>query len=204
VSIPGATGSSFLLGAAEVGANIQVVATASNAAGTGVADSAQVGPVADPPAPVTNPPGPIAKPTGAVAKPTISAGKLTGVPSLRAKLRFTLVAGASSTSIATILVSLPRGLSFSRSGKALSRAIVITSATGKKLKLAAKVHAGTLTITLKTAASKATITIGSPAISVTKSLARSAEHGQAKTLIVLVGATEAGQQTTRLPLKLGI
>jgi len=57
-------------------------------------------------------------------------------------------------------------------------AIVITSATGKKLKLAVTVHAGALTITLKTAASKATMTIGSPAISVTKSLARSAEHGR--------------------------
>jgi hypothetical protein len=204
VSIAGATGSLFTLGAAQAGAKIQVVVTAGNAAGTAVATSAEVGPVAGAPGSTTTPTAPGIPPTVTVAKPTISRASLTGVPALKPTLRFTLAAGTSSPLITTISVSLPIGLSFARSPKALSRAIVIKIGTGNKLKLATAVHGATLTITLRTPIFKAAVAISRPAILVAKPLATRAKATKTKTVTVLVGATDTARATTRLALKLAV
>jgi hypothetical protein len=146
----------------------------------------------------------VTPPAVTVAKPTISGGSLTGVPALKARLRFTLAAGVSMPAITTISVSLPRGLSFSTSAKALRRGIVITNARGKKLKARAKVHARALTIVIGAATAKAVVTISSPAISVGHALAKSAQNEKDKTLTVLVRAIDTGEATTQLPLKLSL
>jgi hypothetical protein len=61
-TIPGATGSSYTLVAADVGSTVRVVVTASNRRGSTSAASAEVGPVAPPPAPPGNAPAAVSPP----------------------------------------------------------------------------------------------------------------------------------------------
>jgi hypothetical protein len=97
---------------------------------------------------------------------------------------------------------LPKGLGFS-SSKNLSTGIVV-KAGRRSLKFTANVSHGKLTITLKTPASSAQVTISSPAITVSKTLAKNVKTGKVKTLSVLVTATSTSHATTRLTLRLRV
>jgi hypothetical protein len=189
-TIPGATGSSFTVVPADVGANLRAVVTATNAAGSSGAESALLGPVADP--------------SGAVAEPKIYAASLTGVRSRKAKLSFTLAAAANAPMIKTISVSVPNRWGFVKSAKRLTGAVVVKGFRDRKLKFTAGLHAGTLTITLKTSAPTATVTISSGGISVTKALAGSVRDGKTEKLTALVMATNAMNAPTRLQLHLRV
>jgi hypothetical protein len=135
---------------------------------------------------------------------TQSQGRLTGVAARRPKLELSFVMGSSAPPIETITVSLPQGLAFSGSRKALEHTIVIRGAGAKKLRFAAGTRARTLRVRLAAATTQAQVTIPSAAISVTRSLAARVREGTVKTLTVLVSATGAGHQKIELRLKLRV
>jgi Tol biopolymer transport system component len=145
------------------------------------------------------PPPPPPPPSGRV---TSSHASLSGVGKRRAKLGFTLTVGRNAAAIKVITIGLPKGLGFSTSKKNLAKAINVKSAGARKLKFTAEAGHGKLTITLKTAASNARVTISSPAISVSGALAGSVKHHKVKTLQVTLSAADTGHRTTRLTLKL--
>jgi len=147
----------------------------------------------------TTAPPPPPPPNGKVSSSHTS---LSGVGKRKAKLGFTLTVGRNAPAIKAITIGLPRGLGFSSSKKNLAKAINVKGSGAKKLKFTAKASHGKLTITLKTAASTARVTISSPAITVSRALAGNVKHHKVKTLQVTLSAADTGHRTTRLTLKL--
>ena len=78
---------------------------------------------------------------------------------------------------------------------------IIVELENKQLKLSAKASHYKLTIILKTPASGFQITVESPAITVSKALARSVDAGKRKTLKVVVTATNTSHSSTPITLK---
>jgi hypothetical protein len=144
-------------------------------------------------------PTPPAPPNG---KATSSHTSLSGIGKRKAKLGFTLTVGRNAPAIKAIAIGLPKGLGFSSSKKNLAKGINVKGSGAKKLKFTAKVSRGKLTITLKTAASNAGVTISNPEIGVSKALAGNVKRHKVKALHVTVAATDSGHRTTRLTLKL--
>lgn len=129
---------------------------------------------------------------------------LSGVGKGRPRLSFTVAAASGSPLIETIVIGLPKGLSFSTKAKSLVKGIGCKESGRTRLKFAAKVVHGSLTITLKRSASKVQITISSVVLAVTKRLARKIEHKDVRALSVVVRAINSSHVTTRLGLKLGV
>jgi hypothetical protein len=73
---------------------------------------------------------------------------------------------------------------------------------GKRLTFAANVRHGKLVITLKTAALSVQITIASPAISVSRTLADKIRAGKDKTLQLHVTAMATNNSTTKVTISL--
>jgi hypothetical protein len=137
---------------------------------------------------------------GGQASQSASHASLSGVAKGKAKLSFALAAGKNAR-LKTVTIALPNGLAFSSSQKNLANGILV-KAGAKLLKFAAKVAHGRLTITLKTSVSSAQFTLSSPAIAVSKTLAKQVKGKKVKTLSVLVTATDTHHTTTRTTLKL--
>jgi hypothetical protein len=101
---------------------------------------------------------------------------------------------------------LPNGLTAAGSKQALLRGVGVRSARGKKLKFATSVGHGTLTITLASAAAKAKLSIASPALKVSASLARHAQsqlrHKTVTALRFPVTIKDASGRATTLAMKL--
>jgi DNA-binding beta-propeller fold protein YncE len=144
----------------------------------------------------------------AALRPTASHESITGVAKRKPKLAFTVAAGKNAPALKTIAVSLPGGLSFSSKKKSLAHDITLKGANGKRLKFTAKLSHGVLTITLGAAAAKAQVTIASPELSASKSLAKKVKKSKAGKrhkpvkLSFKLAATDAHHTTTRLTLKL--
>jgi hypothetical protein len=134
--------------------------------------------------------------------PTSSRASLGGLAKRHPKLAFTVAAGANAPAIVTITVALPHGLSFSRKAKTLARYIGVTGAAGKRVKFTAKVSHGVLTIKLRTAVTRAQLTIAYPAIGASNSLIKQAKRRRAGTLRVTVHASDSSRHTTSLTLQL--
>jgi subtilase family serine protease len=92
-----------------------------------------------------------------VEGPPTSRGSLTGVRNGTPKLQLTIAAGTAAPHLKKIVISLPKGLSFSSKSQDLKRGI-------KPRGAAFRVSGGHLTITLKHGAAKTTITISPPAV----------------------------------------
>lgn len=137
-----------------------------------------------------------------VGKPKPSHASLSGIAKRRAKLSFALAAGVNAGALKTIVVGLPKGLSFTKSKRSLAKGLIVKGSNGKKLKFTAKVSRGTLTITLKTAARSARITIANPAITVAASLAGNVKKHKVKSLTVILKTTDSSHRTVRLTVKL--
>ena len=118
----------------------------------------------------------------------------------RAKLSFTLAAGKNAARLKTITIALPKGLGFSRSKKDLAKG------SPSRLAAYAQVHREgqprELTVTLKPPTSSAQVTISSPAITVSGTLAKKVKDGKVKTLSVLVTVFDTDHRTTGVTLKL--
>ena len=131
----------------------------------------------------------------------MSHASLSGVGKRRAKLSFTLTVATNAAALKTITIAMPKGLVLSRSSRDLVKGVLVT-ARGRTLKSTEKVGHGKLAITLKTPASSAQVTISSPAITVSATLAKMVKTGKVKVLSVLVAATDTGHATTSMTLVL--
>jgi hypothetical protein len=166
----------------------------------GSATTAPAPPPPPPPAPPPPPPPPpLAPPNG---KAGLSHASLSGVGKGKARLGFTLTVGRNAPATKAITIGLPKGLEFSTSKENLAKGINVKGSGATRLKSTAKVSHGKLTITLKIAASSIRVTISSPAIGVSRTLAGNVEHHKVKTLRVAVTAADTGHRTTRFTLKL--
>jgi hypothetical protein len=121
--------------------------------------------------------------------PRASRGSLTGVGKGRPKLSFTLAAGTHAPALKKIVVTLPKGLSFSPNG--LKRGVSVNGSH----RLSFKLSGGKLMITLS-ATSKARVTIGPPALDESRSL------GRHKMLVFAVQAVDASGFAAKIQLRL--
>ena len=119
--------------------------------------------------------------------PRASRGSLTGVGEGRPKLSFTLAAGTGAPALKKIVLTLPKGLSFSRNG--LKRGVSVNGSHRLKL------SGGKLIITLSVS-SKARVTIGPPALGESRSL------GRHKRLVFAVQAVDASGFAAKIQLRL--
>lgn len=140
-----------------------------------------------------------AKPRGSAY--TASHSSLTGVRMGRPKLSLRLSTRKGAAPIRKITISVPSIISFSTSREMLVKGIIVQLGK-KKLKFTAKASHYKLTIILKTPASGFQITVKSPAITVSKALARSIDAGKRKTLKVVITATNTSHSSTLITLKL--
>lgn len=137
------------------------------------------------------------------AAASFSHESLSGLSRGKPKLSFTATAATGAPSTKTIVIGLPKGLSFSSKAKHLAKGIVVKGSGGKRVKFTAKVSRGKLTITLKTPESKVTVTISDAELSESKSLKKRVVHKHVKSLSIVVKATNAGKITTSIvaPIK---
>ena len=140
-----------------------------------------------------------AKPRGSAY--TASHSSLTGVRTGRPKLSLRLSTRKGAAPIRKVTISVPSVISFSTSTEMLAKGIIV-ELENKQLKLSAKASHYKLTIILKTPASGFQITVESPAITVSKALARSVDAGKRKTLKVVVTATNTRHSSTPITLNL--
>jgi hypothetical protein len=142
----------------------------------------------------------IANPPLVAGRATVKSDKLSGIPTRKPKLSVTFEAGTNAPALKSVSVTLPNGLSFANKAKSLAKGIGVKDG-GKKVKFKAKVQRGRLTITFKTSQRTATITIGKPAISVSRSLASKVKHHKIKRLSVGLRATDTANTTTKISIK---
>jgi hypothetical protein len=133
-------------------------------------------------------------------KPTESHVSLSGVAKRNAKLSFTVSAGSNAPALEKIVVGLPPGLSYDV--KQLARGLTVKGPSGTRLTYSAKLLHGTLTITLRTAATTVAVTVGSPTINVSKGLASDVKNHKVKQLTVVVKVADANGTVTRFGSKL--
>jgi len=135
----------------------------------------------------------VVKPVG---PPTLSKLGFGNVGKGKAKVSFTLAQGSSAPAIRSFTITLPKGLSFAKKAKTLSKHISLKGA-----KFTLKLSSGALTITLKNPASKVTFSIGPPATKVSKSLRHKVRSNKVKSLSLAVKVVDAGGNAARLSAK---
>ncbi|HWF75447.1 MAG TPA: hypothetical protein VG186_19015, partial [Solirubrobacteraceae bacterium] len=104
----------------------------------------------------------------------------------------------------TVVVGLPRGLSFSSKAKKLAKGIVVKGASGKRVKFTARVSHGELTVKLAKGQTKMSVAISDADLSESKSLENQVKHKRTRSLSVLVQATNAANTTTGVVAKLKV
>lgn len=122
--------------------------------------------------------------------PTLSHVSLSSVGASRPKLSFTLGAGRGAPQIKSVSVTLPRGLSFTRS----RATVTVTGIGGRRLKFTVSVQRGALVIKLRRASPQVHVTVTYPRLQDTASLAA---HHTARMSLTVRG-TDALARTTKL------
>jgi subtilase family serine protease len=131
-------------------------------------------------------------------RPTTSGRVLAGLASGHARLRIDVQSGQDAPALAAVQVGLPAGLRF-RAGAG----IVVTGPGGKRLKFAAHLTRGALSLSLGSGATSAQVTIAAPALQVSAALAARARHHRVGALALVVAPTDVSGRTTVLELRLG-
>ncbi len=153
-AISNQTKSTYRVSATDVGSRLAVVVTGTNANGSASAT-----------APATNvvkwSSGTVAS-TKLVKSHTATPGLTISVPSVGGGLL-----------LQRIVITLPKGLSFAGSNRALSRGLKVKSRTGKTLRFKLSAKRGKLTITLKAATPGVTLTLARGHLAKAKSQAKS-------------------------------
>ena len=124
------------------------------------------------------------------ANPTVSHVLLSGVGASRPKLSFTVNAGRGAPQMKTLSVTLPRGLTFTRSRTTVS----VTGAGGRHLKFTVSLRHGAVVIKLRRTSPQLHVTVSYPRLQDTGSLA--AHHSARMNLTVR--ATDALRRITTL------
>ncbi len=136
-------------------------------------------------APVVTPKPPVA------GKPKASGASLSGLAKRKATLKFKLAAGTNGApKLKSFKVEVPKGLAFIKKG--LKKGLKVSGGG----KFTDKISKGALIVTLKGTAAKLTVAISSKALSVSKSLAKSASKHKIKSLTVTVTVTDAKKKNT--------
>lgn len=139
---------------------------------------------------------------GEAGRPRAARAALSGVSAGKAKLAFTLTAGAKAKPLKKITVRLPHGLSFAAAPAARRAGISLRDAAGRKPRFKAVVGHAVVVITLRKPATEIAVSIRRPAIVVDKALAKRVDRGLTKKLKVVVKATDVGNRTTAVTLRL--
>jgi hypothetical protein len=126
--------------------------------------------------------------------PSASHVSLTGLASGKPKLSFTLASG--SFAVKSFKLSLPSGLKFVSSKKALAKAVRITGATVKSL----AVSGGALVVTLTKPATSVSVTVSAGALTVSKLLSKNAHKHKAGALKLALAVTNALSKTAAVPI----
>ena len=142
--------------------------------------------------------GPAAQKPG---KPTASDVLLLRIATANPQIAFTLTAGAHAHPIKSIVVELPRGISFTHKLKRLDGGIIVNRPHAKRLKFTAKISDRELTTTLASTATALRVRIASPAITVSRRLVHNIRHARVKKLSFLVKVTDSANTTTKLTLE---
>jgi len=143
---------------------------------------------------------------------TVSHGSLSRLAAGKPRLRFSVSGGTqtakpnTATLLRSLSIELPAGLSFVKSAKTLTRDIVAlapSAAVGaERLTFKITGHGQTITLTFKTPAPDAQLTISSGALHVTSRLIKRVRKGKVKSLTVEITATSANGIAKKLPLSL--
>ena len=132
------------------------------------------------------------------SNPSLSRVSLAGVGATRPKLSFTVAAGREAPKLQTLTVTLPSGLSFSR-----SRAMItISGLKVKHLRFTASLQRGTLVLKLKTAAQQVRVTISYPRLKSGGSLAAQVARHSGVPITITVHVTDASRLNTKLTSKI--
>ena len=131
----------------------------------------------------------VVKPVVKAGAPAISKLSFGNVGKGRAKVSFALAQGSSAPAIRSFTITLPKGLSFARKAKTLSKHISLKGA-----RFTLKLSGGALTITLKNPASKVSFSIGPPATKVSTSLRHRVRGNKVKSLNLVVKVRRRGRQ----------
>jgi subtilase family serine protease len=127
------------------------------------------------------------------AKP-LKASKITLAGLAKRKPTLTFVIGGGKTALKAFSISVPTGLAFSKKPKLLNKGVKVK--TGKKAaKFKATGKKRVLGITLKKTAKKVTVTIGRPALTITRSEAKKIKRKKVKTLALTIRTTNAKRKT---------
>ena len=138
----------------------------------------------------------VVKPVVKAGAPAISKLSFGNVGKGRAKVSFALAQGSSAPAIRSFTITLPKGLSFARKAKTLSKHISLKGA-----RFTLKLSGGALTITLNNPSSKVTFSIGPPATKVSTSLRHRVRGHKVKSLSLAVKVVDAGGNATKLSAK---
>ncbi|MGH2896546.1 MAG: putative Ig domain-containing protein, partial [Solirubrobacteraceae bacterium] len=123
------------------------------------------------------------------------AHRLTGLGTGKPRLSFTVAAGAFAPALKSLTIKLPRGLSFARRTRSLTRGIAVKTGS-EKVAFSVKRRGGALTITFKAAVTKASLTLSGSAITISKAEAAKVRKHKVSKLTVPVKATDASNKTT--------
>lgn len=134
----------------------------------------------------------------------IEHASLTGLATRTPKLRFDLLAGRHGAAARALTVSAPKGLAFAEGRRTLIRGVRVTSETGRRLRFAAGLSHGRLTVRFPKPAPSARIVIISPGVTVTGSLARAVRRGRVRRVRILVSDVSSDWATTRIRLRLRV
>lgn len=129
-------------------------------------------------------------------KPQISkAHSLSGLGKGKPKLTFTLGAGSFAPALKSVAIKLPGGLSFAKKTKSLTKGVTVRSGAGK-VPFTLALKRGALVVVFKATVTQASLTLVSPAISISKAEAAKIRRHKVKKLTVSLKATDASRTTT--------
>jgi hypothetical protein len=103
------------------------------------------------------------------------------------------MAGRYAQPLKSIAVTLPHGLSFSS-----AKAIVVRGSSNRRVKFAARLSHGVLTITLRTAGAKAQVSVSSRGLKVSRVLAGKVKHHRAGKLTIRFKVTDKKRAVSKL------
>ena len=130
-----------------------------------------------------------------VGRPYTRSVKISGLIKRKPKLSFVLDAGGRAPALKSLSIGLPRGLSFAKKTKTLDKGLTI-KAGKKKLKFKVRLKRGVLTITLAKSERSIKVTIGRPAIAITRAEAAKIKHRKVRKLTFKIKATSVRHKTT--------
>ena len=114
---------------------------------------------------------------------------VSGVAMNRATLSVTAGQGKNAPALRVITIGLPDGLELDRSSSALHKGLKVSTAPGNSF--TTRIAGGRLTLTFATPVSTATVRIGRPLVTVSKSLRRGLGHHHKRSLHIAVVLTDA-------------